>query len=415
MSIAVTLLPTGKSLFTTPRRLWLVSLFSVMLAFTMLSLGRCDGPLEADPRIRLSITLPPVIYAVPGVDSSIYFDNIVLTKEPERFRFTVDADLGTIQPLRWTVTPTKQQIGDHPLVVTARDEKGNVVASARTIMRVVDAEAGSGRSIKLLLVGDSLTQASHYPNEIARLLTLPGNPNWTMLGTHHPSAAKARVNHEGYGGWTWERFSNHYEPHPDPAQKKYSSPFVFLGTNGMPELDVHRYFYERLAGQRPDFITILLGINDVFHANPDNPELIEQRITSMLKQADLLLAAFRRAAPQAEIGICLTPPPNSRESGFVASYKGKYHRWGWKRIQFRLVQRQIEHFSGRENEHIFLVPTATNLDPTIGYAEDNGVHPNRYGYSQIGASVYSWLKWRMEQRSTPSMAHQQTAEIVPNP
>jgi lysophospholipase L1-like esterase len=88
----------------------------------------------------------------------------------------------------------------------------------------------------------------------------------------------------------------------------------------------------------------------------------------------------------------LTTPPNARESGFEASYKGRYHRWGWKRIQHRLVQRMMERMSGREKESIFLVPTELNIDPVDGYPVDNGVHPNKEGYAQIGASFYAWVK-----------------------
>ena len=116
----------------------------------------------------------------------------------------------------------------------------------------------------------------------------------------------------------------------------------------------------------------------------------------MFKHAEALIAAFRKAAPKAELGICLTTPPNSRESGFEADYHGKYHRWGWKRIQHHLVQREIEHFGNRQGEQLFLVPTELNLDPVDGYPVDNGVHPNIAGYQQIGDNIFAWLKSRLE-------------------
>ena len=61
-----------------------------------------------------------------------------------------------------------------------------------------DASPGKGKDMTLLIVGDSLTHASAYPNEIARLLALPGNPRWTMIGTHKPAGVAAGVVHEGY-------------------------------------------------------------------------------------------------------------------------------------------------------------------------------------------------------------------------
>ena len=66
--------------------------------------------------------------------------------------------------------------------------------------------AAADRELTLLTVGDSLTHATLYPNEWARLLSLPGNPKWTMLGTHKPAGALPTVAHEGYGGWAWATF-----------------------------------------------------------------------------------------------------------------------------------------------------------------------------------------------------------------
>lgn len=348
---------------------------------------------EVDSR-ALQLTLPPEVFAVVGVETSIYYDNVVLTETPEAYRFEVSCDIGAAGERRWTLLPTSANVGNHPLTVIVRDGADEEVGRAATVLRVVPADAGGGRSIRLLIVGDSLTHGTIYANEIARLLSLPGNPDWTMLGTHRPSRAAEGVAHEGYGGWTWKRFASHYEPNPDGTYRKRSSPFVYLGEDGKPVLDLKRYFDEECDGQRPDYVTILLGINDCFGANPEDVDKMDTSIDGMLFQADRLLAAFREVAPDAEIGICLTPPPNAREEGFEANYKGKYHRWGWKRIQHRLVQREMSHFAGREG--LFLVPVQLNLDPVDGYPTNNGVHPNEAGYKQIGVSIYSWLKARLE-------------------
>ena len=202
--------------------------------------------------------------------------------------------------------------------------------------------------------------------------------------------------HEGYGGWTWEAFVSRYVAKPDPAKRIISSPFVFAVDSAKPALDLPRYLQTSCNGQQPDFVTVLLGINDCFSAKPDDPAAIDERISSMFGHADKLVAAFRKASPKADLGICLTTPPNARESGFEANYKGRYHRWGWKGIQHRLVQRQLEHFGNRQAERIFIVPTELNLDSVDGYPKNNGVHPNTAGYQQVGASIFAWIKWRLE-------------------
>ena len=345
----------------------------------------------------LQLTLPAELYAIPGIEMSIYYDNIVLTQKPDAFRFHVTCDIGKTKQRRWTVTPKATDVGSHSLKVDVADVDGRPLGTASLNLFVVPANAGVGRKIRLLVVGDSLTHASQYPNEIARLLSEPGNPQWTMLGTHKPAGAKAGVIHEGYGGWTWQRFASKYEPNPDGTYKKRSSPFVFLGDDDKATLDVERYFEKEFGGKRPDFVLFLLGINDCFSADPENPD---SRIDAMLKHADVLLNAFHKAAPNAELGICLTPPPNSRDDGFQANYKGRYPRWGWKRIQHRIVQRQISHFKLGEQNRVFIVPTELNVDPVDGYPINNGVHPNGKGYKQIAASCYSWMKARLAEKTT---------------
>ncbi|MGO8745310.1 MAG: hypothetical protein ACLQNE_04920 [Thermoguttaceae bacterium] len=95
----------------------------------------------------------------------------------------------------------------------------------------------------------------------------------------------------------------------------------------------------------------------------------------------------------------MTIPANSRESGFEANYHGQYRRWNWKRVQHELVRREIEHFSNRQGERIFLIPTELNLGPVDGFPPDNGCHPNETGYRQIAATIYSWIKDRHESQS----------------
>lgn len=349
----------------------------------------------AQNKDTLQLTLPPVIYAVPNVEISLYFDNVVLTRTPQSLKFSVDCGIGQTESRRWVVSPRATDVGTQPLTVRVESSDGSLLGTATTKLQVTSADAGSGKSIRLLIVGDSLTHASLYPNELSRLLQSPGNPKLTMLGTHRPPSAAEGVAHEGYGGWTWSRFVSHYEPHPDPTQHKFSSPFVFLDSNEQPKLDVTRYIDEHCDGQAPDYVVFLLGINDCFGAPPDDPQAMDANIDDMFKHAETLLADFRKAAPQAHFGICLTPAPNSRQEAFQANYQDKYTRWGWKRIQHRLVQRQLEHFAEGTHQNLSLIPTQVNIDPIEGYPADNAVHPNQGGYQQIGASIYAWLKSRL--------------------
>lgn len=358
------------------------------LYFSLLATAALAGDLQ--------LTLPPVVYATPDVEMSIYHDNIVLSEKPESYRFEFRCPLGTAETRRWTVKPTDKDVGEHPIEITVKDQAGQIIESGRLTLHISPRHAGEGNSLRLLIVGDSLTNASMYPNEIAKMLAKPGNPTWTMIGTHKPAGTLPEVRHEGYGGWKWADFLTKFAPQPagvtaGPLAKKTTSPFIFPDASQKPVFDLPRYFRENSDNQPPDVVTFLLGINDCFAANPDSPD---DKITDVLAHAEKLIAEFRRAAPNALLAIGLTTPPNARQAGFTANYKDKYPRWGWKRIQHRLVQRMLEKFGGREAEHIHLVPTELNLDPLDGYPVNNGVHPNPFGYSQIGHSFYSWMKSR---------------------
>lgn len=365
------------------------------LLLILASGGRC---LVADekPARPYRLTLPSEIYAVPGVEMSLYFENTVLVMPGQKPGFEVECSVGSVEDRRWTLKAEPRPAGRVPLRIRVKDEAGKVVEEAATQVRITPADAGHQKDITLLIVGDSLTHASQYPNEIARLLSQPGNPKWKMIGTHKPAGAAAGVVHEGYGGWTWAAFHSRFDPKaPEPGYRG-SSPFIFsIGEKPEPKLDLVRYFSERTGGQIPDFIVVMLGINDCFGFNPDDAVNLDARIEGVFKEAEKLITEFRRAAPQAEIGLCLTTPGNSRDAAFVANYKDRYPRLGWRRIQHRLVEKQLQHFGGRETERVFIVPTELNLDVTDGYPDNNAVHPNLRGYQQIGATIYAWLKSRL--------------------
>ena len=102
---------------------------------------------------------------VAGLPMSVYFDNIVLTQTPEQYRFEVRGMEGQSEARRWTVTPTDKDVGDHRLDVIVKDSTGKELERAQTTLHISRRDAGSGKPLRLLIVGDSLTNATLYPNE----------------------------------------------------------------------------------------------------------------------------------------------------------------------------------------------------------------------------------------------------------
>jgi lysophospholipase L1-like esterase len=352
---------------------------------------------------KCQLLLPKVIYAAPGQEANIYFDNVVLESFPGKYLFDVTCAKGDQQTERWTWTPTEKESGDYPLQIEVRDVDDTILATGSTSIHVAKADAGAAKQIKVLCIGDSLTAASIYTAEIAKLGSGGNNPQVTLLGTTGPGSGNV---HEGYGGWRYETFLDKWvaNPAPDATANLKSSPFLFM-ENGKPTFDFPRYLKEKLNGEMPDYVTIMLGTNDVFGATDENRS---DTVESMIGYAKTLIDGIRAALPNAKIAILPPVPPNASQDAFGANYHSNQTRWGYRKNQFLAVLRLTQVFGDRENENLYIVPAYVNLDCAHNFPSaliavnarnetklmrgTNGVHPAAPGYLQIADSIFGWLK-----------------------
>lgn len=376
----------------------LIHCFSILLLTTM--------PLVAETN-KLPLELPPAIYAVPGIEMNIYFDNLVLTTNSSNYVFDVDCPKGRNDTKRWRFTPTDRDIGIYDWQLRVIDINNQVVATGNAKLYVVPGNTGAGRKIGLLLVGDSLTDLSIYPMELSTLLKQPGNPQVTFLGTNFACGkTPVEVGHEGYGGWTWGSFLTRWT---EDAKYPYRAKSKFLiEKDGRRVLDFQAYCDKYLNGIKPDFITVMLGTNEMLCANENK---LDASINDLFNNADILIAEFKRVAPQAEIGIALPPPPASCQDAFGSNYQCKMTRWQYRNNQFQLVKRMITKYCQNQQKGISLIPVFSNIDCENNFPKtidtinsrnlqkaerlSNGVHPSKEGYQQIGDSFYCWLKYRL--------------------
>jgi lysophospholipase L1-like esterase len=345
---------------------------------------------------KIPVLLPNVIYGVPNEEMSVFFDNIVLSKWSDCYRFEMDCALkGELQRRRWVVVPSVSEIGTHTLSVILRDLKGKELAREKTKL-LISPHVRAPAKISILTVGDSITHASAWLNELSRLLDSTGGLDWEMLGTHCPRQALPRVRHEGYGGWTWNRFLTLYEPGSAKLYNREKSPFVYLDKNG-PTLDVARYFQEHFSGRLPDVVIFQLGMNDVFCVDPEHPSAMRAELLNIVADAEKLVQGFKKAAPRAVVGIQMPPQFSTSESVFPLRYGAEFTRWRNREGNFAYLQSLVKHFGGRENERIFLVPAYTGVDPIDGYPLGDAGHPDKLGARQFAASVYGWLLFCLDQ------------------
>ena len=279
-----------------------MKIFSAVLVALPLFAGCCasasavpkaPAPAVKAPANRVKLQLPPAIYAVPGVESCIYFDNVVCVVNPDNYVFDVKCAKGRNDQKRWRYTPAAGEKGSFDLELTVLSDNG-VEAVGKTKVIVTPADAGKGRNFAILVIGDSLTAASVYPKRTFDLLTRNGHPQVKFLGT--TGRTNSTVKHEGYGGWAWKTFltktqARKIAPGEKPRAYYRASPFLFKG-----KFSLAQYLKENHQGRVPDFITIQLGVNDVFGATDANQSTV---IAGILENADKLIAALRKDAPKA--------------------------------------------------------------------------------------------------------------------
>ncbi len=348
---------------------------------------------------EIDLFLPEVIYAVPGVEMNVYFDNLIQATNSANYVFDVNCPKGRNDQLRWRFMPTEKDIGTYDWQVRVFGQKG-LLAQGSCKLVVSPLNAVENRPLSILVVGDSLTAATAYPTRIFALSKDPGKLALKMIGSRgngpERSGTPGGVAHEGYGGWTWNSF----------ATGKTSKFLQFPeGDNTKPgTLNFQAFLDQYNDGKAPDVITVMLGINDIFGAQDEN---IDSRIEAILKSMDILLAEFRKAAPQALIGVALIPPGAGSQDAFGANYTCGQTRWQYTKNQRRYNAALTAKFQAANPLSISLVPVCINLDCLNNYPQitsevnqgnpaqisrlNNGVHPSTAGYNQIGDTFFSWL------------------------
>ena len=342
--------------------------------------------------------MPEKIYAVPGVECNIYFKNIFLALNQDNYVFDVDCEIGRNDLRRWRYVPTEKDGGKKFLLTLKVYDEDGLVAERSTTVYIAHADAGKDRKINILQIGDSLTNYTIHSEQLYNHCLKPGNPKLTMIGTrhHNPRGMKIAdaVRHEGYAGWRWKSFLTNF------GGKKHSK-FLFK-KDGKIVVSLKDYL-KKYNFPTPDVITVQLGGNDIFAAVDDNRD---ERIKEILADADTLIAALRKDAPNAIFGVGFLPP-NANQDAFGDKYKCRQTAWGKQKNQFYMNCAMQKHFAAKHPD-IIMIPTGLGVDSennfpvrkelanqrnkTIVARQNNGVHPNNDGYRQVGDVNYAWLK-----------------------
>ena len=407
----------------------MVKIKSYLLPFILFPAA---GATAAQPP-GLSLTLPEVIYAAPGIESCIYFRNVVDSAVPDQYAYEVRCLKGTQGKHRWFWTPGPDDAGkSFELELRLFNDYGLVI-SGKTRIVVAGAAANPERKITLALLADSGINCG-YPQHLMKLMHSQGFPNYMPVGSLsgvNQLAKPGEAAHDGYGGFSWNSFLSRWfyseEELPPVQQAAEREQMLKLGVRKLPKsqawrlrspllklengkkiLDIPGWLARINQGKTPDFIIVQLGGNDMFGCRP---EKLDSQIAAVMAQAGKLLTELRKHAPDAVIGVA-TAPAGCGQDGFGANYGCRQSQYQYRRNIQRYNRELPVTVRKLADPKILIVPLHQCIDPDCSYLtaevpvharsskkvcrDSNALHASKEGGMQLGDALYCWLRKQLE-------------------
>ena len=395
------------------------------------------APAAGAPK-RPAFVLPETVYAAPGVECSVYFDEVLDSVRPDAYAFEACAKVGRCEARRWTWTPKPADAGKcETVVLNAWSDAGLACACTTTVRVAKLPSAEQSRRITCAILGDSLTN-SRYQDRVRETVRSAGWKGFDTVGSRGGhSAAKAgdspdAAPHDGYGGYTPGAFLTRYAMTVDeidnlqseeersqlkglgvkiPAGQEWrkallKSPLVRM-KDGNKTVDVQAWLDKVNGGAAPDFLLILLGVNGTCAQRDESvDDYCENGQVAPMRD---LVKALRGAAPKTKIAIG-TCAFGSEQDAFGKGYGCSISLVQCRKNMLNLNRRWaalVEEFNKAGDPNVFLVPVGSALDSINGYPRvkreafagssiktersGNAVHPSLEGGKQLGDAFASWI------------------------
>jgi len=201
--------------------------------------------------------------------------------------------------------------------------------------------------MRILFQGDSITDAGR------------ARDNDINLGTGYPMLVKATLGFEEPG--------------------KYE--FFNRGISGNRVVDLYARIKNDIINLKPDVMSILIGVNDVWHEYSNNPNGVDAE--KYFKVYDMLIEEVKQALP--DIKIMILEP-------FVLKESGTAEHWDEFRKETELRAEKAKKIA--EKYGLTYIPLQKKFDELCGKAEAaywlrDGVHPTAMGHEFI---KNEWIK-----------------------
>lgn len=159
----------------------------------------------------------------------------------------------------------------------------------------------------------------------------------------------------------------------------YTFKFINKGVSGDRSVDVYARIKRDIINIKPDYMSLLIGVNDVWHELSDNPNGVNtvkfETIISML------IEEVKAALPDLKI-FMLEP--------FVLKASATEEKWDYFSTEVKLRAEAVKNISERYN--LIFVPLQEKFDKASENGEasfwlGDGVHPTTAGHALIKAEL----------------------------
>lgn len=338
------------------------------------------GRQSIDPSVlnaEAVIYTPSLIYSSEGIETNIYFDNVIFSNLPnELLAIDITCNKGRQYDKFWRITPQAADSGTTAFKIEVRFG-GKLIASKTSELIISAKNKGSDQSLKILCIGDSTTAGGQYVSIINTDYQSLASPSMTFLGTRGTAPNK----HEGRGGWKFSQYAgdggqstyqfnlNGIDEAPGNGSvytdgrseftvteinltggkgyiagrrsKGTESPIAHghltkisgPGAGTIPytnsamtaanpfwnlnsqQLDFKKYLNDHsFTMTKDDLITVHLGINDIFN------DVSKSKLDGIKADFNKMVSEFRAVIPQINIGLCITIPPSISQDAFAVNY-----------------------------------------------------------------------------------------------
>jgi len=365
-----------------------------------------------------TIAVPPKLYYLQGVETSVYFDNLIMD-DADFYNWDVaGASVGVQQAERLQVVPTGS-VSSHTVTLSVADKKSAAILASATLTAVgVASSAGSGTTKTALIVGDSLTQAGVITQTLLDLAAADVM-GLTLIGTRGSGSNL----HEGRGGWrvddyatagrtfyqftvsgvttapqinsteytnnsstfkvqevslsggsgtiTCERVSGSNAPSASGTLTKTTgtgdatiafsvssavsgNPFWIGGAVNFPQ-----YLTDNSLAT-PDWVFVLLGTNDIFSQTSDAGAA--SQATTQFALLNTLITSIKAAGAGVKVALIPPPCPSYSQDSFGSSYSAGQTRARFKRNVISWCAQLYSTYSNSESNRIYICPATVGLD-----------------------------------------------------